>query len=76
MRKTRPGIDGSEGGRVGPCRQPLEGEEDPQLTASKEMGPQSYNCLELNSANDLGCECIPKASTKEHSSPNTLILVL
>lgn len=47
-----------------------ESGEQPQLTASREMGSQSYNCEELDSVQnmkELGSRCFPRAFRGEHS---------
>ena len=53
------------------CRQPLEGEKDPHLTASEEVGTSVLQLHRTEFVNDLGGGSIPKASTKEQSPANT-----
>lgn len=51
----------------------------PQWQPAKKLGPQSYTCMELNSANnwnDTGSALSPRASRKEHNSADILILAL
>ena len=60
--------------------QPLGANTDPQLTASREWRPQSYNHKELNSANnlkELEREIFFQSiQMQEHSPDNTWILAL
>lgn len=53
-------------------REPLGGKGGPQLAASKETRPQSYNHKELDYSNNQNVF----ESSKEHSPANTLILAL
>lgn len=56
MIQRRISVAGFEDGRAiwQECGWPLGAESSPQLTGSKEMGSQSYNHKELNSATAMG----------------------
>ena len=76
---TAGGRGGAHGKHEEECECPPRSKDRPQLTASKESGPQSYHHKEVNPAhnlNELGSRFICRASRKECSPANTLILTL